>query len=184
VLIPEYDVSLTINLAGGSPNYPAIDLLAIVAKYLVPYADELAREQAEKKYAGMYTFADGKANNTLVLSANDGPGLSVDSLIINGGPVLPALAQSRGWSLENFSARLYPTDPDSLGTDKENWRLLLDQNESSKKQWAELDCMSWNLGDFARYVGEPLDTFTFHVESGEVVGVELLGWRAKLNKVS
>lgn len=98
-------------------------------------------------------------------------------------PVLRALAARQGIRVENFSPRLYPTDPDSLGTEAESWRMLLDQKTPAKKLWGGLECMSWNLGDPARYVGEPLDTFVFHVESEKIVSVELRGWRVKLGKV-
>jgi hypothetical protein len=63
--------------------------------------------------------------------------------------------------------------------------MLLDQTVPAKKLWAELECMSWNLGDFARYVSEPLDTFVFHMDADceKVVSVELLGWRTNLVKI-
>jgi hypothetical protein len=185
VLIPEYDISITINAAGGETSYSSIDLLNTIVTALVPYADRLARAQAESKYAGTYILSTPTSNDTLVLSSTSGPGLSVDSLSVNNVPVIGTLAAKQKIPLDNFSARLYPTDPDSLSTDSENWRMILDQITPAKKLWAELECMSWNLGDFARYVREPLDTFVFHMDadSGKVVSVELLGWRVKLVKV-
>jgi hypothetical protein len=124
-------------------------------------------------------------NNTLILSSTSGPGLTIESLTINNVSIVDALAKRQNVPSKNFSARLYPTDPDSLGTDSENWRMLPDQTVPAKKLWAELECMSWNLGDFARYVSEPLDTFVFHMDAdcGKVVSVELLGWRTNLVKM-
>ena len=181
VLIPEYQIAITINAAGGETSYSSIELLDTVVTHLVPYADKLAREQAKSKYAGTYTFG----NSTLKLSSTSGPGLSIDKLIINNAPVLQSLAVSQEIPYENFSARLYPTDPDSLGTGEESWRILLDQKVPKKKYWAELECMSWNLGDWGRYIREPLDTVVFHVTcDGEVESVELLGWRVTLDKVA
>ncbi|KAF5846013.1 hypothetical protein GGP41_008513 [Bipolaris sorokiniana] len=180
-LIPEFNIAITVNAAGGETSYSSIELLGTLVSAVVPYADALAREQASKKYAGTYKSAT--SNDTVVLSASSGPGLSIDALTVNSVPVLRALATRQGIRVENFSPRLYPTDPDSLGTEAESWRMLLDQKTPAKKLWGGLECMSWNLGDPARYVGEPLDTFVFHVESEKIVSVELRGWRVKLSKV-
>ncbi|KAL1794892.1 hypothetical protein ACET3X_006708 [Alternaria dauci] len=184
-LVPEYDISITINAAGGETSYTSIALLDTITTALIPYADQLARSQASSKYAGTYMLSTPIGNDTLVLSSTSGPGLSIDSLTINNVSVIDVLAKRQNIPSTNFSARLYPTDPDSLGTDRENWRMLLDQTIPAKKLWAELECMSWNLGDFARYVSEPLDTFVFHMDAGheKVVSVELLGWRASLVKM-
>jgi hypothetical protein len=189
VLIPEYDIAIAINAAGGETSYSSIDLLDTVVTHLIPYADQLARTQAKSKYAGTYTFRtpdSPNSNNSITLSSTSGPGLSIDSLIINNVPVLQSLAVQQKISPENFSARLYPTDPDSLGTAEESWRMLLDSKVPKKKYWAELECMSWNLGDWGRYVREPLDTVVFHIEEGcgKVESVELLGWRVTLDKVA
>ncbi|KAI4916027.1 hypothetical protein J4E90_004473 [Alternaria incomplexa] len=185
VLIPEYDISITINAAGGETSYSSVELLDTIVSALVPWADKLARQQAEGKYAGRYVLETASSNDTLVLSSTAGPGLAIEALSVNGVDIIAALAMKQNVPLDNFSARLYPTDPDSLGTQSENWRMLPDQIRPARKLWAGLECMSWNNGDWARYVGEPLDTFVFHVdaESGKVGSVELLGWRVNLVKV-
>lgn len=181
--IPEFGIAVTVNAAGGEISYSPIQLLGAVVTALVPYADALAREQAAVKYAGTYKSSAPNSNDTVTISASSGPGLSIDTLMVNGVPVLQALAGSEKIPFENLSARLYPTDPDSLGTDAESWKMLVDQDTPARKLWGGLECRSWNRGDTARYVGEPLDNFVFHVEDDEVVSVELLGWRAKLVKV-
>jgi hypothetical protein len=63
--------------------------------------------------------------------------------------------------------------------------MLPDSKVPKRKYWAELECMSWNLGDWGRYVREPLDTVVFHIDAdcGEVKSVELLGWRVTLQKL-
>ncbi|RMZ67362.1 beta-lactamase transpeptidase [Pyrenophora seminiperda CCB06] len=187
VLIPEFDIAITINAAGGAggaTSFVCIDLLGKITAALIPYADQLARKQAASKYAGTYKLATSETNDTITISSTYGPGLSIDSMTINNVAVLPALAASQGTPVENFSARLYPTDPDSLGTDKENWRMLLDQKVPAQKLFGDMECMSWNLGDPLRYVSEPLDTFVFHMDGKKVASVELLGWRVSLVKVN
>ncbi|EDU47422.1 AmpC Beta-lactamase class C [Pyrenophora tritici-repentis] len=187
VLIPEFDIAITINAAGGAgaaTSFICVDLLDRIVKAVVPWADVLAREQAEVKYAGAYKMGGTSgSNDSVVISGTDGPGLAIDAMTINNVAVLPALAASQGIPVENFSARLYPTDPDSLGTDRKSWRMLLDQKVPAEKLFGDMECMAWNLGDPLRYVGGPLDTFVFHMEGDKVASVELLGWRVNLIKV-
>ena len=183
VIVPEYDIALTIFAAGGRPAAPSTELLGLVTRPLVAYADQLARSQAETKYAGTYRLVDGNSSSSLTLTANDGPGIQITSLIINDNPVLPSLASVQRILLDNFSARLYPTDPDSLATEKESWRMLQDQ-KSMDKGFADLNCASWNWGDPQRYVRQPLDTFVFNMKDGRAVSIELLGWRLKLERVA
>ncbi|CAG5171383.1 uncharacterized protein ALTATR162_LOCUS7315 [Alternaria atra] len=136
VLIPEYDITITINAAGRETSYTSIELLENITTALILYADQLARSQASSKYAGTYTLSTPTGNDTLVLSSTFGPGLSIDSLTINNVSVIDALAKRRNVPSKNFSARLYPTDPDSLRTDSENWRMLPDQIAPAKNLWA------------------------------------------------
>jgi hypothetical protein len=181
ILIPEYDIALTINAAGGKSSAAVQALFPLLVRPLVTYADKLARSQAAATYAGTYNAISANSTNSITLSVDDGPGLAITSLTINNTPVLQSLAAMQNIPFASFSARLYPTDPDSLGTGKENWRMLLD-NKDRDKGFAELQCASWNWGDFSRYVAEPLDTVTFTVEAVGAVSVELLGWRVKLDK--
>ncbi|KAL6708856.1 hypothetical protein ACN47E_002263 [Coniothyrium glycines] len=185
VLIPEYNIALTINAAGGGDQLyvAAIELLATVSSYLIPYADQLARTQAASKYAGTYSLSGSASSNTVTLSANNGPGLEVVNMTINNVPVLSVLAARAKAPLKNFSVRLYPTDPDSLGTAAENWRLLPDSINTTKV-FADLGCATWNAGDWGRYQGGPLDTVTFGMKDGKAESVELQGWRVKLTRVA
>lgn len=187
VLVPEYDLSLIILAAGGQAIQGAVvELLGVVSRPLVAYADQLARSQAAAKYAGTYRLAgDNGTNSTgtsLTLSASSGPGLEISSFVVGNRPILPALAGAAGVPLNNFSARLYATDPDSVGTEQEVWRMLLDRKED-QTAFAELNCASWALTDTIRYERERLDTFVFDVQEDGAVGVELLGWRLTLEKV-
>lgn len=183
VIIPEYDIALTIHVAGGRPPSAAIELLGLVTKQLVAYADQLARSQAAEKYAGTYKMIGGNSISTITLKADDGPGLAITNITINNAPVLQSLAVMQGTSPENFSARLYATDPDTLGTGEESWRMLLDQ-KAKDRGFAELNCAGWIVGDPYRYAGEPLDTFVFHMQAGRAVSLEMPGWLVKLDRVA
>ena len=47
-LIPEFNIAITVNAAGGETSYSSIELLDTLVSAVVPYADALAREQASK----------------------------------------------------------------------------------------------------------------------------------------
>ncbi|UPX13311.1 uncharacterized protein EKO05_0003827 [Ascochyta rabiei] len=180
-IIREYGIALTINVAGAHANEAISALFPLLMKPLVAYADNLARKQAAVEYEGTYEATVGNMTNSMTLVVDDGPGIAVVNLTMNGVPVLQSLAAVQKIPFESFSARLYPTDPDSLGTEKEAWRILID-NKDRQRGFAELQCASWNWGDPFRYVTEPLDTIVFTKGADGIVSAELLGWRKQLSK--
>lgn len=181
-IIPEYNISLTINAAGGRANNAVSTLFPLIVKPLVAYADKLAQEQVAEKYAGVYRSIASDTTKTLTLTIDNGPGLAITDLVMNGVPVLPSLAAMQNIPYESLSARLYPSDADALGTENEVWRMLIDRKDK-KEEFAELQCISWNWGDAFRYVTEPLDTVIFTRNAYGTMTVELLGWRVKLDRV-
>lgn len=183
VLIPEYNIALTIHAAGNDATRAVQDILPLIAKPLIAHADEQVRSQVSANYAGTYRSHDNKRNISLVVDG--GPGLRVQSVVMNGVAIVPALAKMQGLDSSTAIARLYPTNPESKGCQKEHWSLLLDRvKEGAARGFAEQECASWNWGDTARYASQPLDRVVFHVREGKSIGVELVGWRTGiLNRV-
>lgn len=181
VLVPEYNIALTINAAGGQAQNAVTALFPLMVKPLVAYADKLARQHARVEYAGTYKTSTSNATSSMTLAVDDGPGLAIEELTMNGVPVLKSLAAIQKIPYESLAVRLYPTDPDSLGTEREAWRISIDRRDR-KKEFAERECASWFSGDPFRYVTEPLDTVVFTKSENGVDGVELLGWRARLDR--
>ncbi|KAF2868597.1 beta-lactamase/transpeptidase-like protein [Massariosphaeria phaeospora] len=189
ILIPEFDLAVTMHVGGANAQAAIVALMPLVVRPLVAHADALARRQARAKYAGTYRDAQN-ADNTLTIALDDAeagcgaPGLRITHFSINGVLVLKALAALQKISpADNLSAGLYPTDPDSLGTGKETFRMLLDRARHGEAQMADFERGSWNWGDPFRYVREPVDGFEFAVEGGVVKSLDLRGWRTVLVKV-
>ncbi|KAH6642966.1 beta-lactamase/transpeptidase-like protein [Boeremia exigua] len=180
-IVPEYNIALSITAAGGKANDAVSTLFPLMLKPLVAYADELAQEQAAAEYAGAYTSTIADTTNSMTLAMDDGPGLAVTSFTMNGVPVLQSLAAIKGIPNQSLSARVYPSDPDSMGTGTEAWRIQIDRTDR-EVLFAELQCISWNWADALRYVTEPLDIVVFHKDVHGAVSVELPGWRAKLDR--
>ncbi|KAJ4335977.1 hypothetical protein N0V87_005698 [Didymella glomerata] len=182
VIVPEYNIALTINAAGGQAQDAVSALFPQMVKPIVAYADKLARQQARVGYAGTYKASSTSVTSSITLAVDDGPGLALEELTMNGVSVLRSLAAMQKIPYESLSARLYPTDPDSLGTDREVWRILIDRTDR-KKEFAERECASWFSGDAFRYVTEPMDTVVFTENENGAKGLELLGWRAELDRI-
>ncbi|KAJ4357228.1 uncharacterized protein N0V89_001803 [Didymosphaeria variabile] len=175
VLVPEYNITLTIHAAGDEATRAVQDLLPLVAKPLIAHADGEVRAQAGRKYAGTYISRNGEKRMTLVV--DDGPGLRVESPVMNGVAILPTLARMQGLDTEGASARLYPANVGSESSEKESWTMMLDRvKEGPARGFAEQECGSWNWGDAARYAGHPLDRVVFHVREGRASGLEMVAW--------
>ena len=122
-------------------------------------------------------------NSSITFAVDKGPGLAITNFTVNGAPVLQALAALQaGGPPKGFSLRVYPTDPDSLGTDREFWWMHAD-TETQAESFSEMGCAGWFKLDLYRYMRESLDAINFVRKNGAVVGVELLGWRTTLDKV-
>lgn len=182
ILVPEFDLAVSFNAAGNLSTETVQALLGPVLQTLIPYADNMARNQAESEYAGTYSLPG--TNSSITFTLDKGPGLSITSFVVNGAPVLAGLAAiQRGGPPKGFSVRVYPSDPDSLGTEKEFWWMSFD-TETQPDTFAENGCAEWFSIDLYRYIGESLDAIHFVRRGGKVVGVELIGWRTTLNKVA
>ena len=180
-IIPEYNIALTINAAGGQAQPAVSTLFPQLVKPLVAYADKLARQQAAIEYTGTYNATVADVTSSMTLEVDDGPGLAITDLTMNGVPVLHSLATLQKIPFQSLSARLYPSDPDSLNTEREVWRILIDKKDRDEG-FAGLQCVSWNWGDTFRYATEPLDTVVFTRGTDGAQGIELLGWRVQLHR--
>lgn len=176
VIVPEYDLAISILAAGNSSNVAAKALLQTVTTKLIPWADEMARTEARTKYAGTYSSGNG---TSVTVSLDEGPGLALTDWTMNGVNVLASLSQMVGRG-GDISARAYPTDPDSLETNKQFWRIHVNVAEP-ESEWADMDCSSWTQMDKLRYIREPLDAAYFVME-GDAKAIEFPGWRMQLQK--
>ncbi|KAF1955277.1 beta-lactamase/transpeptidase-like protein [Byssothecium circinans] len=183
VLIPEYDITITMNVAGNEATPALQELLPTVIKPLVAYADKEARRQALAKYAGTYRSTTN-SNSTLTLTLDDGPGLKISALSMNGAPVIAGLATLQGKPAASASAHMYPYDVDAWKEGKQVWRLQLDGPMETGNDWADMNCASWVFGDPGRYVGNALDVVEVKVDGeGKAQEVYLVGWRSGLKRV-
>lgn len=110
VLIPDYDVGLTVLVAGDSGAM--VPLLDQTLATLIPAVEAIGRDDARKRYAGIYRSASpAPANSSITIVVDSqAPGLKVEQWISNGKDMLAEYAALRGANRTRpVDARLYPT---------------------------------------------------------------------------
>ena len=186
--MPDFQVGLTILAAapktpinpfgGVQPELAA----SIIAEEVFPALEQAAKQQATDDFAGTYTAT--ALNSSLVLAADNLPGLNITSLISNGTDFLADLAIVAGVS--GTSLRAYPTNLRSSaadGTSQVAFTLLLTSPESIGKGVIEVDCFSWGAVDNLEYGMEQLQQLVFDMDAqGKVVAVENPALRVKMEK--
>jgi hypothetical protein len=121
-LIPEYDLGVTILVAGNPGLFG--HLLEAIGMTLVRAAEAVAIRQLNERYIGTYAATDKTLNSTITLVA-DGRGLVVTEFISNGTNVfesgLPGLGVPGTWYTQLVPTLLYRDEKKQNG---ELWRLL------------------------------------------------------------
>lgn len=179
MLFPDYGIGATILVSGADAYTPTVDLMDVVAAAVIPAADKLAREQADKVYAGTYIDNANGTAAKLTLKVDDGPGLKISEWTNMNKSILNTIAGYKGIPLPNLDARIYPIGEDG------RWRLQLenikDSREKNPSKPSQM-CRPWFQVDQYRYAGNAIDEFVFTMEDGAVVAVENDGLRVTLRK--
>ncbi|CAH0057005.1 unnamed protein product [Clonostachys solani] len=184
VLIPDFGVTLAINVAGDGAG-TIIKLLSelMVSKY-VPALEAIARKQTFQKFGGLYTSLE--TNSSIRIEVDDGPGLAITSWINNGVDVLLETVPGI-WGSPLFGhPRMYPTNLQntSNGTSSASYRVIFSlESQNDGLQIFSDACSDWGLLDVASYGKVGLDDIVFSTRDiGEVVEVELRGFRKTLQR--
>ncbi|CAH0035146.1 unnamed protein product [Clonostachys rhizophaga] len=177
VLIPEFNVGISVLAAGDDAGDGLMGLLDIVIPATVSSLDQLARQQAKETYAGNYQSANG-TDAILSLDVDDGPGLKITQWTNRGKSMLEFLASREGTNVMDLDARLYPVG------EGQRWRLALERTERVNPSVFSDACITWLRVDQMRYAKQPVDEFTFDIKGGAIIGLKNSGLRAKLVKTS
>jgi CubicO group peptidase (beta-lactamase class C family) len=187
IMIPEYDIGVTILIAGTSALMSP--LREAVTVPLVRSLDNVVAKSAQSTYAGIYTPIDNSLNTTLELSASAERGLEIKQFISNGSDVLTVLMSGQldpGIDDGAWHTQLVPTllfkNQTSAPPQGELWRALPVKHKTVEDPvWHDF-CITDE--DSLMYAGEPLMEFAFwRNEAGEITEVDLTGFRIKLGRV-
>ncbi|KAH7140024.1 beta-lactamase/transpeptidase-like protein [Dactylonectria estremocensis] len=184
VLIPDFGVTLAVNVAGTGSG-TVIKLLSelVISKY-VPVLENIARNQTFKQFGGCYTST--KTNSSIRVEVDDGPGLAITSWINNGVDVL--LETIPGiWGSPLFGPpRMYPTGlRNNLNrTTSTSYRVIFElENQNDGLQIFSDGCSDWGLLDVLSYGKIGLDDVVFRTKNnGASVEIDLRGFRKTLQR--
>jgi hypothetical protein len=197
-LLKEFNLGFTIMMAGTPAlnNFLGADLLGAS---LMPAYDAVARDEADKKYSGLYvarpSFINGTTGNSssLTISTDSSkPGLGVGPWTSNGINMVDMAIKLQSGSdatPKRAEARLYYTQLDtktSSGGMRQSWKAIFEDTSgpAAGQQLWSTDCGAWVGVTGVTYGSLPLDEFIFNMDSaGKVVSVDNLALRLTYYKV-
>ncbi|KAH7157346.1 beta-lactamase/transpeptidase-like protein [Dactylonectria estremocensis] len=197
-LVPDYDLVVTVIMAGAeaSAPYGAAMAFSAVVQALLPAIEVAGREQAKATYVGKYT--QQSTNSSITFKMDDGPGLLISEWTVRGYNVLRNIGGYSWATLETgqvsskppVAARVYPTNLQNEDEDQVAWRAVFDNTNAtadaaldSKLFFKDGSCQTWFLQDRQTYNFLSLDEFVFTESEGEAQTVKSPAFNVTLSKV-
>ncbi|KAF1961414.1 beta-lactamase/transpeptidase-like protein [Byssothecium circinans] len=182
ILVPEYDLGITLLLA-GPPKFFA-KMLETVTVEMIRAAEELAILQLEQLYAGSFISPDPELNSSVTLLA-DHRGLIIDRFVSNGTDVLKTLVdvtKNRNLVIKMVPTLLYKDEKTKRG---EKWRFMMMtdlEKEGERPVWADA-CIT-NI-DIGLYAGRPWNEIVLWQSDngGAFNDLELPAYRVNLTRI-
>lgn len=184
-LVPDYNITVTLLTAGST-----IDLAGPVEtalRAMIPAVDKAARDDASRKYVGLYKDISSKSNMSVILT---NAGLRIESLFNNGKDILSAYASV----FQPFELGIYPTglqygigpgsekDLTKQSSEGESWRGVYNFINQPYDGFLR-QCASWAGLDGNVYGQKALDEFIFDTDAkGQVISVRNSALRTILAK--
>ncbi|KAK6380731.1 hypothetical protein LTS17_004931 [Exophiala oligosperma] len=194
LVVPEYDLGITILTGGGTALLP--QLREKVTVPLIQAADNIVQSQVEHSYAGRYVVSDSsRLNSSFELIYTPDRGLQIDSWISNGTDVLAALPVTFHVSPTLFRLQLVPTfqhrgqsnNHANGDASAEFWRFTpaMNATEGGSNDEGEIwsDFCSSDI-DWMIYDGNPFNEITFRNKdrSGRYNTVEITAYKISLTR--
>lgn len=175
ILVPDFDVGITIMMA-GEQGTGEMTIAGVVTDELLPALEEEARAQADAAFAGTYKASNG-LNSTVKLTTTPGlPGLSIEEWVSNGTDLRRSV-----YGPEDL-LQMFPTNVVSDDGREISWRSTIGSMPDTGSPFEA--CPSWLGIDRPTYGIYSLDHFIFHLdEDGKAVGLEPKVLRIVLDKV-
>ena len=197
VLVPDYDIGLTIFVAGQGDSFTILTrFIEQIMRLFIPLIEQAGKKQAAARYAG--TYGDPSSNSSVDIIVDRGPGLVIKKWISNNIDVLKQYdSQFGSGSLVKYTDwRLYPSGLKTKASSGSTFAYLgvlrpvyanTTKNESIAAENNDgsiyTDCLTWASIDVFVYGSIGVDDFVFHTDSsGNVESIEPRVTRLKLNK--
>ncbi|KAF5670078.1 hypothetical protein FHETE_4761 [Fusarium heterosporum] len=150
-----------------------LNVHADIVSEVLGYLQQIAHQETEVRYAGKFESRHAQA---LFNTTDNGHGLVVQKLAINGVDVKDQIAQKLGTQTRNLDFRLYPSD---VQTDSKHQWIAVFQDKSALIDMGTPTCTTWQeIGTGVEY------NFVFIKDKkGNVVGVEIPQLDVKMKRV-
>lgn len=181
IMIPEYEIGITVLVAGGSD---ALEwLVEEILTKIIPVIEGIARVQTQGNYSGTYSASPSTGlNSSLTLSVNGGQGLVITSWVMNSTSVLHLFASlATGLSPSaDVRAQLTPTFTNK-GENGEVWRIRFVPRAFGKV--GIIDVCQINDVDNLLYGGMSMSEVVLTKDQdGAIIAAELPAFRANLQR--
>ncbi|KAI0538043.1 beta-lactamase/transpeptidase-like protein [Xylaria digitata] len=189
-IIPDYDIGISVLLAGELPANANFNLLDLIGEALIPAVEEAARAEAGAMYSGHYAFANTtQLNSSMTIKTDDQPGLSVSQWISNGTDFTwTSTVLQNGYIPLTPRVRLYPAGLKAQSPNKSEkvvFKAVFEDANAPSKATAmfSTDCATWINVASVIYGSAAIDELIFDVDSeGKVISVTSPSLRVTLNK--
>lgn len=95
-LSPDHKAGLTVMVAGGNSHHMTSRISEMVTDILLPTLDEIARNQALKRFGGTYALTSGSSNSSITITADDSWGMKVTSWISDSVDMIETIMSLQG----------------------------------------------------------------------------------------
>ncbi|ORY70268.1 beta-lactamase/transpeptidase-like protein [Pseudomassariella vexata] len=175
-LVPDFNAGFAI-LAHDTDGIVDLNVYADLVSLALLQLEELAAKEMAARYAG--TFVGDDEGSLVVLNVTDeGPGLVVTGLEVNGIDLRAEAADAAGIDLEDLDFRLYPSN---VAKDNLQQFMSVFQDRSAPADMGTPTCITWM--DTGSVGAGAVERFIFEVdESGMAVGLRLSGKEARFTR--
>lgn len=182
IMLPEYDLGITILTAGSRTLKPA--LIEALTVPLVRAAEDVARSDLRRRYTGNFISSAKNLNSSLTIAHSDRQALYIESFISNTTDVIAAwqtLADlDDGFVIQLVPTLMYRDEQNKLG---EIWRgVIVPQTRKEEIIWDDF-CVTDEDSNY--YARKPLFEVVFWAgqQKREIIDhVDLSAFRVRLER--
>ncbi|KAB8232105.1 serine hydrolase domain-containing protein [Aspergillus alliaceus] len=182
---PDHDVGFAILAAGPGAAEVTTMVSDIIATTTVPALEQVAKEEAHKRFSGTYSLTNG-SDFSVTITVDGGPGLKVMQWINKSHNMSEAIKAAYGLTEStDVSIRLYPT---GLQTSKKiSFRSVIPSLIQGSSQGIgpfTRSCRTWMAVDGMVYGSVGVDEFVFEIDHrGRATAVSPRAMRVSLPRL-
>ncbi|KAI2619152.1 beta-lactamase/transpeptidase-like protein [Hypoxylon sp. NC1633] len=188
-IIPDFDIGISILLAGTLPGNAAFSLADLIGGPILNAIEEAARSEAGAIYSGHYVSTNRSLNSSLTITTDDLPGLSISQWFSNGTDFawIATVLQNHYYPVTP-RIRLYPSGLEGLngdGSKRVVFKAMFEDADGPRNEdkLFSTECGSWVTIESVIYASAAVDELIFNLDSsGKVTSITSPALRVTLIK--